>query len=74
MDRSTERAKRVSFASDTKPLIDVDGDVEMVKEEESVKTLASRGRIGQLEVYDNGTVKMRIGDVVMDVSGRGTAR
>jgi DNA-directed RNA polymerase III subunit RPC4 len=75
VDRS-DRSKRVSFASDTKPVIDVDADATVAaaglkdEKESNVPPPArtvKRGKVGQLEVYADGSVKMRLGDIIMDV-------
>ncbi len=58
--------KKVTFAEDTKPpAVDAPG-ADKDKEEESSTV---DGVIGQLEIYESGTVKMRMRNgIVMDVS------
>lgn len=63
--KATQKEKRVSFASDAKPSVGPDGDVVMDDQDTNNKngtavTEKLDGRIGQLEVYASGAVKMRL--------------
>ena len=67
--------KRVSFAANTKRSTDCDEDISVAKLEgsgieasgQSTQSSGLQGHIGQLEIYESGAVKMRIGNVLMDV-------
>jgi DNA-directed RNA polymerase III subunit RPC4 len=62
--------KRVTFTADTKPPGANGGDsVPDSLKDEQVEKLKPSGTIGQLEMYANGAVKIRLGDnVLLDVS------
>ncbi len=56
--------KRVSFSADTKPPAAMPEDVDKEKPPAHVD-----GRIGQLEIYQSGAVKMRLANgILLDVS------
>lgn len=74
LDKADDNSKKVTFAQDTKPPAPVPGAVPPVgatnaqtkveKEEPKID-----GIIGQLEIYESGAVKMRLGNgIVMDVT------
>ncbi|KZV99956.1 hypothetical protein EXIGLDRAFT_697055 [Exidia glandulosa HHB12029] len=63
-EKAPDPARHVSFADEVKPLVE---DEDGVKKE--VKKTPLDGLIGQLEVYDDGSIKMRLGDgILMNVS------
>jgi DNA-directed RNA polymerase III subunit RPC4 len=63
---TTSEAKRVSFSADTKPPAAVPEDVDEEKPPAHVD-----GKIGQLEIYQSGAVKMRLENgILLDVSLR----